>query len=126
MQFVKISTKETLQLIVDNGADVNAVNNDGETALLLACNAGQRESVDVLLEAGADASIVDVHGDTCLHKIFHRECDQESLQLLLDYGVSVNAANSKNQTAYMLACDQGNEDAMYALENAGADLYFRF
>ena len=116
--------KETLQLIIDYGAYVNAVNNDGATALILACTAGQRGSLNVLLKAGADTFIVDVHGDTCLHKILHRECDQEALHLLLDYGVPVNATNKNHQTAYMLACHRGNTDAMCALENAGAGLFF--
>ena len=114
-------SKETLQAIIDHGADVNAVNNEGATALLLACNIEHRESVNVLMRAGANTSIVDVHGDTCLHKLLHRECDQETLQLLLDHGVPVNAINKSNQTAYMLACDQGNMDAMCALLNAGSD-----
>ena len=118
--------KEILQLIIDYGADVNAVNNDSETALLLACSAKQRESVSMLLKAGADTSIVDVHGDTCLHKILHREFDQEALQQLLDYGVPVNATNRNHQTAYMLACKQGNVDAICALMNAGSDMLFRF
>ena len=117
-------SSETLQVIIDNMADVNVVNYDGKTALLLACSLGQMKSVNVLLKAGADSSIVDVHGDTCLHKILYRECDQEALQLLLDYGAPVNATNNNHQTACMLACDQGNADAICALENAGADLCF--
>ena len=115
--------KEVLQALTDHEADVNAVNNDGATALLLACNAGQRELVCLLLTAGADTSIVDVHGDTCLHKLLYRDHDHdhETLQMLLEHGVSVNARNKNRQTAYMLACEQGNIDVQYALVHAGAD-----
>ena len=113
--------KDTLQAIIDHGVDVNAVNSNGTTAVLRACHAGQSESVGLLLKAGADASIADVHGDTCIHKLFHGECDHEMLQMLLDHGVNVNAKNKNNQTAYMLACEQDNIDAQYALVHAGAD-----
>ena len=116
------SNKAILHRIFDHGTDVNAVNNEGATSLMLACETGQRESVNVLLRAGADTPIVDVHGDTCLHKLFQKECNQEILQILLDHGAPVNATNKNHQTAYMLAYDQGNRDAMQALfmTNAGA------
>ena len=113
--------KETIQAIIDHGADVNSVNTDGATAVLLACKAGQKETVRLLLTAGADTSIVNNGGDTCLHKLFHRVCDQETLQMLLDHGVNVNAKNKNNKTAYMLAYEQGNTDAQYALVRVGAD-----
>ena len=84
------------------------------------------ECMDELLRSGADTSTADVFGDTYLHKVLNREYlsleyDHEALQILLDHGVPVNATNKNYQSAYMLACHQGNIDAMYALVNAGAD-----
>ena len=122
----KAFSREMLQTIIDFGAKLDATNKQNETALLIACDAGQRESAGVLLRAGADTSIADVSGNTCLHKIIHKGCDQETLQVLIDHGVPVNAMNRNYQTAYMLACDQGNVDAMCALVIAGADPSFRF
>ena len=144
-------SKEMLQIIIDHGADVNAVNNEGASALLLICGRGykasvnelvragadttgvllacereQRECVSALLRAGADPSIVDIYDDTCLHKVLTTEYDHETLQMLLDHGVPVNATNKNHQTAYMLACDKGNVDAMCALLNSGADPGFMF
>ena len=113
--------KETLLAIIHLGTIVNVVNNEGSTALLLACSAGQTDSADILLQAGADTSIVDIHGDTCLHKILYRKCDQETLQILLDHDVPVNIVNKNHQTAYTLACIQGDVDAMGVLVNAGAN-----
>ena len=114
------------QTIIDHGVDVNSKNSEGATALLLASKNGGKEIVDVLLRAGAKTCSIDVYGDTCLHKFLQREYDQETLQMLLDHGVPVNAANKNHQSAYMLASDKGNVDAMCALVNAGADPSFRF
>ena len=110
--------QETLQAIIDHCADVNAINHRYESALLLACKTVQKEAVSLLLTAGADISIVDVYNDTCLHHVLSGEYDQETLQMLLDHGVPVNVTNKSHQTAYMLACHQGNIDAMCALLNA--------
>ena len=112
---------QALQVIIDHCADVNAVNNEGATALLVACDTGQKESVNVLLRAGADTTIADVSGDTCLHKVLNREFGNETLQILIDHGAPVNATNKNHQTAYMLARNQENLEAMLALVYTGAD-----
>ena len=118
--------EELLLTATDHGADLHVVEDECAAAQLLACNENLKGSMNLLLGAGADTSSVDIFGDTCLHKIFHREYllleyDHETLLKLLDYGVPVNTTNKNHQTAYMLACDLGNIDAMCALLNAGAD-----
>lgn len=45
--------------VLNNGAQVNAVNDDGVTALHLATEGGHAEIVRLLLEQGADASVTD-------------------------------------------------------------------
>ena len=119
-------SKELLKTVTELDAELHVMKNGDVATRSLACSTGLRESMEVLLRAGANTSTVDVFGDTCLHKILHREYlsleyDHEALQMLLDHGTPVNAANKSHQTAYMLACDQGNIDAMCALLNAGAD-----
>ena len=114
-------SKDVLQIIINHGTDVNATTKGKETALMKACKKGNINVVNVLLNAGADTSIVDAHSDTCLHKLLQKDCDQETLHLLLDHGAPVNVPNRSHQTAYMLAYDQGNIDAMCALLNAGSD-----
>jgi uncharacterized protein len=48
--------REVCGVLLDAGADVNAVQHGGYTALLDAAQAGNRELAEVLLERGADAS----------------------------------------------------------------------
>jgi ankyrin repeat protein len=47
--------------------DVNQVNDQGETPLICACRAGQREVVHFLLNRGADASIATLSKESPLH-----------------------------------------------------------
>ena len=56
---------ETAQLLLDNGADVNIIdNNEKWTALMFAAAEGQVENVKLLLEHGADYDLKDIDGDT--------------------------------------------------------------
>ena len=40
--------------LLDRGADINATNNNGNTALILAACCGQTETITILLERGDD------------------------------------------------------------------------
>ncbi|KAL7913411.1 hypothetical protein GGI35DRAFT_466969 [Trichoderma velutinum] len=53
---------EMVSLLLQNGADVNAVNNDGRSALMEAALWGRLKSVKVLLESNAAKSAKDRHG----------------------------------------------------------------
>ncbi len=53
--------------IIYLGADVNAVSNDGTTALMYAAANGFSENVKVLLENGADINAENNNGDTALY-----------------------------------------------------------
>jgi hypothetical protein len=52
---------------LNNGADVNATNNEGTTPLIVACNNKHKsEIVQLLIEAGANLDAVDKDGDSPL------------------------------------------------------------
>ena len=50
---------ETVKLLLDKGADVNAKDNDGWTPLIKAASGGLTDLARVLLERGADIDVVD-------------------------------------------------------------------
>ena len=145
--------KETIQIMIEHGADVNAMNKHDETALMRACTKGHIGTINILLSVGADPNVADTDGNTCLHIALRHSYSKEDLQAIIGHGAQVdatkkldeatfeaasekktvgavnvrlNTTNKNHQTAYMLACDQGNTDAMSALVNAGADPSFRF
>lgn len=47
---------ETTKLLIDNGADINVVNGDGQTALSIATNRSMNEVIELLKKAGAKES----------------------------------------------------------------------
>ena len=118
-----ISCSHIVQRIIGHGAYVNTSNNRNQTALLLACNIGNTEAMNLLLNAGADPNMADGDDDTCLHHAVTVDCSKEILDAIIDHGADVNATNKKNQTASMIACLNGNTDAINILLHAGAELY---
>ena len=114
-------SKEVLQSIIDQGADVNATNKKNVTSLMLASEKKNVDAMNVLLRAGADRTIKDANGDTWIHYAIRGWCSKEVLQSIIDQGADVNATNKKNVTFLMLASEMGNVDAMNVLLRAGAD-----
>lgn len=66
------SGSDAVKLLLTKGADVNAKDKLGQTALMLAASSGQGDSVTVLLDKGADAMAKDLNGRTAMdHARYH-------------------------------------------------------
>ena len=95
---INFDNYENVKLLLDNGADVNAKDNEGKTPLYWAVEMGKYEIVKLLLEHGADVDIKDNDGHTPLHfAIDNYKC--EIANFLLDYVADVNARNTPLQRA---------------------------
>ena len=53
---------EIVKLLIEKGAEINAKDKSGWTALMLAARGGYPEIVKMLIEKGADFRITDKHG----------------------------------------------------------------
>ena len=115
------SNKEVLKTIINYGADVNAMNNDNRTALMISCENGNIDALNELLNAGGNPNITHSDEDTCLHKAISAGCNKEILQALIDHGADVNVTDEYNVTPLMIACEMGNVRAMNVFLNVGAD-----
>lgn len=107
---------------LDSGADVNAVDRGGGTALHQAAAKRHVPVVKLLLAAGADAKIADSAGRTALH-FAARYLQPEIAQLLLDAGADVDAVDEEGNTPLLDAIFAVRDDpaTIRVLLAAGAD-----
>src|SRR5262245_56803210 len=63
---VTTSNAEAISSLINAGADVNAVNRDGQTPLLWAADRGHTETVRLLIAKGAAVNAVNEYGNAAL------------------------------------------------------------
>jgi len=116
-------------LLLTAGADVNAKNDYGWTALMMAVFHDHVENAKLLLEAGADVNAKNNRGLTALMmaaQYFHDHV--ENAELLLEAGADVNVKNNRGQTALMIANNNDNErmtDLFDRYEKYMTHLYYK-
>ena len=121
----------TVQYLVARGADVNARDFFGQTALGTAAGKGHLEVVEFLVGAGADvdARIVDDavvefllgSGATALHRAAWRG-HLEVVKVLVGSGASVNAADEEGETPLHFAAWRGHLEVVKVLVGSGASV----
>ena len=130
---MEANTAAKVKLLVTHGAQVNARDEMGKTALVHAVDRGDVAVVEALLQAGADASIADEKGTTALMYAlqepspYNREGSTElrvaAAQLLLKGKVGdVNAQNENGETPLMRAVDLGEIEIVKSLLDRGANI----
>ena len=113
---------EIVELLVEvYEANVNAVNKDGNPALILAMEKGYVEIVKLLLEAGANANARDKDGNYALI-LAMEEGYVGIVKLLLEAGANTNARDEYGWTALMNAARDGHVEIVKLLLEAGADV----
>jgi len=118
-----------VRVLLEHGAEVNAVSAEGCTPLLAAICYQATEIALLLMEQGAD---VNQHGK------MSRDCEEdtpmtvaphignlEPLREMLRRGAEVNTQNSHGQTALMLGIQYGSRDVAALLIEHGANIHMR-
>jgi ankyrin repeat protein/mono/diheme cytochrome c family protein len=109
---------ETVALLIDAGANVNARNRRRATPLLWALD--DETKIRTLVERGADINARDVEGRTALYQAASLGNALPAVKLLLQLGADPNLAIANGRTPLMAAAGRADVDAMRALLDAKA------
>jgi ankyrin repeat protein len=111
-----------LDLLLKAGADPNAAQSEGETALMTAARTGVAAAVKTLLAYGADVNATESwRGQTALMWAA-AEGHAEAIQELLEAGAQVNARSKAGWTPLLFAAREGQIPAVKALLAGGANV----
>jgi ankyrin repeat protein len=105
--------------MIQQGADVNAREANGTTALHWAVYQQDAELVKRLLAAGAKVSVVNDFGSSPMQEAALTG-NAAVIRMLLAAGADVESANAEDQTALMVVARTGNVEAAKLLLDAGA------
>jgi len=119
---------KSVQQYIENGVDINLLNDDGFTAIMLASIDGHLEIVKYLVENGANVNIkiTSNEGDywrTSLHfaTLFRH---LEVVKYLVENGADINATDNYHNTSLMNASEKGYKKIVKYLMESGADINF--
>lgn len=113
--------------LLDAGADINAQNLNGDTALMLAVSRSHADTVKLLLSYNCDVNLTNVlrgyvdENGTALH-IAARLGNEDITQLLLESGADVNIKDKRGDTVSMVSASRGHIDVLKNLIKTGCDV----
>jgi ankyrin repeat protein len=112
---------EIAQVLLDNGADINAQGGHYGNALQAASAEGHKETVQVLLDKGADVNAQGGHYGNAL-RAASAGGHKETVQVLLDKGADVNTRGGRFGNALRAASAGGHKETVQVLLDKGADI----
>lgn len=110
---------DIIDLLIENGADLDAKNKDGVTALMISSNEGYVDIIKNLLKNSASINIQDNKGFTV---IFHAEQQICVIDLLVKNGANLDIKDKHGNTALIFAARKGQKDIIELLIKYGANI----
>lgn len=118
-------TNKTVKLLVRWGADINAVDGDGRTALRLAMIHHHYKSLKLFLDLDADYKVLDNAGNTMLHGIYKPKTNLEvsTVTKLLKLGLDPNTTNGAGHTPLDISLRYANRTFIKTYLEHGTDVH---
>ena len=108
---------EVVAWLLDHGADIEQLDDAGNTPLLVAL--GHSETTSILLARGANAQAHNHQGNGALHAV---AANQACLELVLRLGLPLDESNAEGRTALHLAASSAAHLSIHALLQARASV----
>lgn len=121
IEAAKSASREAIHALMKRGADVNATDGDGATALHWASYRDDSEVAEILIRAGANVNAANSLGVTPLW-IASFNKNVAIVRALLDAGADPNKTLGSGETILMIASRSGNPDVVQLLAAKGADV----
>ncbi len=119
-----VRASDVARIFIDCGADVNAVDAWGASALIHASRSGDQSLIELLAKCGADNSVRDKSGRNALHHACEaRKNKSDAVDALLRHckGIDVNRADKRGMTPLHMAIKAKDAKSVELLLAAGAD-----
>ncbi len=114
---------EIVEFLIESGADINAFDSMGDTALTKAITSRKKSlpTVKLLIESGADTSIKNKYGNNILMEaVFHN--NYNVVKYFVENGFDVNCKNNRGATPLHYTFHHDKSKIVEYLINAGADI----
>ena len=112
-----------IEMLVKQGASVNHVENNGNTALMYACQNSEEKVAKLLLQHEADVKCVSKQtGETALTAAVHARASVSLIKELLNKGANPNQNVKNRKQILTFACENQNEEIFNTLLEHGADV----
>lgn len=112
---------EKTKKLLSQGANANARDEKGATALMLAASKGRDNIVQILLQAGSDVQAKDKTLGAPVLYWAAESCNASILRTLIDAGADVNGRAGNGATALTVAAGMCSTEILDVLIQAGAD-----
>ena len=108
-----------VKFLIEAGANINAVDIDGETALFKSCGKPNHEVTNILIDAGANVNSENSRGETPLFRASLID-NVEIVQKLIEKGAHLDLTTKYGQSPLHIASQKGNKDTVAILVKEGS------